>query len=171
MDKSDYKVCTECGQKKHISEFSKSYPNRCKACVAEHTRQVRERAKQEQGYAGDTDNRIETMKARIKVTGEVVDVKPSGSMRISCGAYLTEDGRMLPGTALEFEKAIDWEQRRYEIAKEMLHAIYLDDGNAERQDNSKLGFEYKSLQGSAKEAVRFADALIAELKKGGQNEE
>lgn len=45
MDNSIYKVC---GQKKHISEFSKSYPRRCKACVAEHTKMVRERAKQEQ---------------------------------------------------------------------------------------------------------------------------
>lgn len=60
---------------------------------------------------------------------------------------------------------IDWEQRRYEIAKTMLHAIYIDDGNAERADKSGFGFEYKDFQGSAKEAVRFADALIAELKK------
>ena len=65
---------------------------------------------------------------------------------------------------------IDWEQRRYEIAKTMMHAIYLDDGNAERADKSGLGFEYKDFQGSAKEAVRFADALIAELKKGGNND-
>lgn len=63
---------------------------------------------------------------------------------------------------------IEWEQRRYEIAKTMMHAIYLDDGNAERADKSGLGFEYKDFQGSAKEAVRFADALIAELKKGGE---
>lgn len=60
---------------------------------------------------------------------------------------------------------INWEQRRYEIAKEMLAAIYLDDGNAERADDSNLGFEFKTLQGSAREAVRFADALIEELKK------
>ena len=60
---------------------------------------------------------------------------------------------------------INWEQRRYKIAKEMLAAIYLDDGNAERADDSELGFEFKSLQGSAREAVRFADALIEELKK------
>ena len=63
---------------------------------------------------------------------------------------------------------IDWEQRRYEIAKTMMHAIYLDDGNAERANKSGFDFEYKDLQGSAKEAVRFADALIAELKKGGE---
>lgn len=48
MDNSIYKVCEVCGQKKHISEFSKSYPRRCKACVAEHTKMVRERAKQKQ---------------------------------------------------------------------------------------------------------------------------
>ncbi len=60
---------------------------------------------------------------------------------------------------------INWEQRRYEIAKEMLAAIYLDDGNAERADDSNLEFEFKTLQGSAREAVRFADALIEELKK------
>lgn len=60
---------------------------------------------------------------------------------------------------------INWEQRRYEIAKEMLAAIYLDDGNAERADDSDLGFEFKSRQGSAREAVRFADALIEELRK------
>lgn len=63
---------------------------------------------------------------------------------------------------------IDWEQRRYEIAKTMMHAIYLDDGNAERSDKSGFDFGYKDLQDSAKEAVRFADALIAELKKGGE---
>lgn len=60
---------------------------------------------------------------------------------------------------------IDWEQRRYEIAKEMLAAIYLDDGNAERADDSESGFEFKSLQDSAREAIKFADALIEELKK------
>lgn len=48
MDNSIYKVCEVCGQKKHISEFSKSYPRRCKTCVAKHTKMVRERAKQEQ---------------------------------------------------------------------------------------------------------------------------
>lgn len=60
---------------------------------------------------------------------------------------------------------INWEQRRYEIAKEMLHAIYIDDGNAERDDDSDLSFEYKTPQDSAREAVSFADALIEELKK------
>lgn len=94
MDNSIYKKCTECGQTKHISEFSKSYPNRRKACVAEHTRQVRA---------------AEKLKAKVKATGEVIDVEPSGTMQVSCGSFITKDGRRIPGTALEFEKVIDWE--------------------------------------------------------------
>lgn len=41
MDYLEVKKCEVCGKTKHISEFSKSYPNRCKTCVAEHTRQMR----------------------------------------------------------------------------------------------------------------------------------
>ena len=57
---------------------------------------------------------------------------------------------------------IDWEQRRYEIAKEMLPAaIYVDDKPREGED-------YLTLHEAAHEAVRYADALINELKKGGE---
>lgn len=62
-------------------------------------------------------------------------------------------------------KQIDWEQRRYEIAKDMLCAIYVDDGNESRCANHNMNFEYQSLESSAKTAVRYADALINELKK------
>ena len=37
--------CTVCGKEKPLSEMSKSYPTRCKECVAEHTRMVRQREK------------------------------------------------------------------------------------------------------------------------------
>lgn len=50
---------------------------------------------------------------------------------------------------------IDWEQRRYEIAKDILAATY---------DFPMDGKSY------AKVAVGVADALIAELKKGGSHE-
>lgn len=60
---------------------------------------------------------------------------------------------------IEPPKDIDWEQRRYEIAKEMLPVIYVD-------DIPKEGEDYLTLQQAANEAVRFADALIKELKKG-----
>lgn len=58
-------------------------------------------------------------------------------------------------------KTIDWEQRRYEIAKEMLPAIYYDDKPQEGED-------YLTLNEAAHEAVRYAEALITELKKGGK---
>ena len=50
----------------------------------------------------------------------------------------------------EGNKAIDWEQRRYEIAKHILSKTFI------------LG----SPKGSANNAVRFADALIETLKGG-----
>ena len=62
---------------------------------------------------------------------------------------------------------INWEQRRYEIARVMLPAIYSEDGIAERAEraiNSDMNFEYKSLPTCALQAVQFADALIKELK-------
>lgn len=58
----------------------------------------------------------------------------------------------------EGNKVIDWEQRRYEIAKEMLSVIYSD-------DNPQDGEDYLTLQQAANEAVRYAEALIKELKK------
>ena len=48
----------------------------------------------------------------------------------------------------------DWEQRRYEIAKDILpHTILLE-------------YHGKGLERGVKDAVMIADALIAELKKG-----
>ena len=58
----------------------------------------------------------------------------------------------------EGNKVIDWEQRRYEIAKEMLSVIYSD-------DKPQYGEDYLTPQQAANEAVRYADALIRELKK------
>ena len=56
------------------------------------------------------------------------------------------------------ESGIDWEQRRYEIAKEMLPIIYYDDKPDEGED-------YLTLSQIVNEDVRFADTLIKELKK------
>ena len=50
----------------------------------------------------------------------------------------------------------DWEQRRYEIAKDILpHTILLE-------------YYGKGLERGVKDAVMIADVLIAELKKGGE---
>lgn len=157
MDNSEYKVCEVCGQEKHVSEFSKSYPHRCKACVAEHTKMVRERAKQEQNRAENTESRTEMQKVVVKDTGETVMVRPCREpLNARLAFYETEDGRKFPMFALEFSKEIDWEQRRYEIAKEVF--LY-------RLKSSPLT-NYKD---DAKDAVIWADTLISELKKGGQN--
>ena len=68
--------------------------------------------------------------------------------------------RSLSNTDMK-QSEIDWEQRRYEIAKEMLPAIYVDDKPREGED-------YLTLHEAAHEAVRYADALVNELKKGGE---
>lgn len=145
MDNSIYKKCEVCGQTKHILEFSKSYRNRCKACVAKHTQEVRA---------------AEKLTARIKHTGETVEVEQSGTMQISCASYMTKQGRRIPATALEFEKQIDWEQRRYEIAKAALQGILT---SAVMYDGCHQSSDIVSNM-----AIRYADDLIAKLKKGGE---
>ena len=160
MDKSEYNVCEVCGQEKHILEFSKSYPHRCKACVAEHTRMVRERAKQEQNRSKNTEIRSEMQKVVIKDTGETVMVRPCREpLNARLAFYETEDGRKFPMFALEFSKEIDWEQRRYEIAKEAIRGVAL---NADC-------FTRIEIETTVNNALELADLLIVELKKGGQN--
>ena len=56
---------------------------------------------------------------------------------------------------------IDWEQRRYELAKSAMNGI-LSDENDEKYTIPKAIAQY---------AVACADALIEELRKGGSNEE
>ncbi len=55
----------------------------------------------------------------------------------------------------EGNKAIDWEQRRYEIAKDITAAIYT------RPDKRGTFLNYNQV-------VAVADGLIRELKKGGE---
>lgn len=76
---------------------------------------------------------------------------------------------LMSGTDYDWNSV--WEQRRYEIARDMLPAIYSEDGIAERAEraiNSDMNFEYKSLSTCALQAVQFADALIKELKSKEQ---
>lgn len=59
------------------------------------------------------------------------------------------------------DKQPDWEQRRYEIARDVLAGIISD-------PNVILGGIEQAKDFSIS-AVRYADALIAELKKGGKS--
>ena len=111
-------------------------------------------------------------KAKIRKTGEVIDVIyfRCSTIRNICDevSYIDSKGIEHEGENLNYywdfenipnsDAIIDWEQRRYEIAKEMLSVIYYD-------DNPQEGEDYLTLQQAANEAVRYADALIRELKK------
>ena len=97
------------------------------------------------------------MKAKVKNTGEIVDISPSGvaSMQRTCAKYVTKDGREYIDLALEILPNIDWEQRRYEIAKETIAAFVASGYNEPTHDYYKI----------ANMTVKIADILINELKK------
>ena len=101
------------------------------------------------------------MKAKIKSTGEIVDISPSGvtSVQRTCTKYATKDGRELLDLALEFLPNIDWEQRRYEIAREAMNGLL----SAPVVDGVNPN---PSVEDIATLSVRLADALIKELKGG-----
>lgn len=100
------------------------------------------------------------MKAKIKSTGEIVDISPSGvtSVKRTCTKYATKDGRELLELALEFLPNIDWEQRRYEIAKEAMSGL-LAAPVAHRIGPDLICEDVVTL------SVKLADALIEELKR------
>lgn len=119
------------------------------------------------------------MKKRLIATGEIVDVI---GFRADKGKekdwedyvhYKTSDKLVkgINGLNLyqDFEdvnkekadKHIDWEQRRYEIAKTVIHAQITGPIIPGVDPNP-------SIPNLAKWAVNIADALISELKKGGE---
>lgn len=166
MDKSEYKVCEVCGKEKHISEFSKSYPRRCKECVAEHTRMIRKRSQNAEKRSQNTENRTElpkkrteTVKARIKATGEIIDIASYARVTLSkCDSYGDPLELGFDEVEILTEKTddIDWEQRRYELAKELMK------GFASNPHNQCVDATTETL---AQWSVGGADALIAELQK------
>lgn len=93
------------------------------------------------------------MKARIKSTGVLVDVTPKVNVNAQHSKdYLYVcDNMVYRECELDFS-AIDWEQRRYELAKDIIKAVVADDcgGNSDAL---------------AKYAVNCADALIKRLKE------
>ena len=103
------------------------------------------------------------MKAIVKFTGDEVDVTGGETIDgITYYYHRLADGHTVkfPENRLEFPQLtvttppIDWEQRRYEIAKEVLPVF------AELSETHSAAM--------ARAAVYYADALVAELKKGGE---
>lgn len=95
------------------------------------------------------------MKARVKSTGVLVDVTPQlniNSQHNNNYLYVC-DNMVYRECELDFfSETIDWEQRRYELAKDIIKAVVADDcgGNSDAL---------------AKYAVNCADALIKRLKE------
>ena len=116
------------------------------------------------------------MKKRIRKTGEIVDVISYYNCYCSerdttdSVSYIDSKGvehRNERGLNLwwDFEDVeevlstdIDWNQRRYEIAKEAVRGVALNEDT----------FSNVEIKTTVKNALKLADALIAELKKGGE---
>ena len=116
------------------------------------------------------------MKKRIRKTGEVVDVisytAPYGTIRDDTHDfvnYIDSKGREREGVPMNYywdleeveeilTNDIDWETRRYEIARDTMQGI-LFGFTATKEDVEQ------SCHDVAQAAILFADALIIELKK------
>ena len=98
------------------------------------------------------------MKARVKSTGVLVDVTPQlniNSQHSRDYLYVC-DNMVFKECELDFS-AIDWEQRRYELAKAAMQ------GRLSNQYGDVLVGE-RDFEGVAVSSVEFADALIKKLK-------
>lgn len=124
------------------------------------------------------------MKAKVNATGKIIDVFQVNDIITSRGIesqYVDKtDYTHYLRSEIEFikeepQKNIDWEERRYEVAKRVfpvlcgiksrIHTPYsYNDLTNEYYD------EYLNIEKTAEYAVKYADVLIAELKKGGNNE-
>lgn len=111
------------------------------------------------------------MKAKVKSTGEYVEVTPCGEPMNTCMAfYETGHGCKFQMHELEFEREIDWEQRRCEIAKDVAAIMYYDEGCEGRYWDGNGDGDFFDDE-ITKSSVRLADALTAELKKWILNED
>ena len=115
------------------------------------------------------------MKAKVKDTGEVVDVK--FAVHPNPAVYETywwckDKEESYHKSELDFMRStIDWEQRRYEIAKEAMSGILSDENSV---GYASLAVEYSENEkhtypkAISRYAAACADALIAELKGGAE---
>lgn len=114
------------------------------------------------------------MKARVKATGNIIDVSYSDSIITSKGVekqYFDNNSEwdFYLRSELEFihekpQKDIDWEERRYEIARQML----LITSNFTELTCNGISQRRICCEDAALYAIKYADTLIAELKKGGE---
>ena len=127
------------------------------------------------------------MKKRIRKTGEIVDViawyNIMGAERDKDDSvsYIDSKGNECVKSeglnlAWDFEDVegvlstdIDWKQRRFDIAKSCINGILGNDKMVDLANDVGLKKNCRYIPTNVAEmAVAFADALIAELKKGGE---
>lgn len=104
------------------------------------------------------------MKARIKETGEIINISDYARVTLDkCDSYGSPIELSFDEVEILQERSdnIDWEQRRYELAKSAMQ------GRLSNQYGDVLVGE-RDFEEVAVSSVEFADALIAELKKGGK---
>lgn len=119
------------------------------------------------------------MKQRIRKTGEIVDVVNYSMVSLGRDkddfvSYIDSNGvEHVAESGLninwdfedveeEFTKQIDWEERRYKIARSAMQGIL--HGFTMTQEDIE-----NACHDLAKAAITIADALIAELKKGDKD--
>lgn len=88
------------------------------------------------------------MKARVKSTGEIVEIKDL----YDDGTALVNDKYFKVSELDFFSENIDWEQRRYELAKDIIKIVIANDYGV----NSDVVAKY---------SLNCADALIKRLKE------
>ena len=91
------------------------------------------------------------MKARIKSTGEIVEIKNL----YDDGTALVNDKYFKVSELDFFSETIDWEQRRYELAKAAMQ------GFCSNPHEQVMGIDSNM---TAQISLSFADALIKKLK-------
>lgn len=120
------------------------------------------------------------MKVKVKSTGEIIDVVQESNPFFGVGVNdvlykeqgISSSCRTFKPHELEFvhrlpKEGIDWQQRRYEIAKDVLPCI-IETSRQILMSGSKLCEDDKGKtvpEICSSVAVDYADALITELKK------
>lgn len=115
------------------------------------------------------------MKAKIIQTGEIVTILAISTEHMTIQCYGNDGIVRLISLSMgdieiipDSEKTIDWEQRRYEIAKEAMNGILSNQTQCDFA-SSEAHYEENVIHTIPKTisqyAVACADALIEELKK------
>lgn len=89
------------------------------------------------------------MKARIKETGEVIDVECCFYAKVGSTDPIIPNGLL---EILKDDETIDWEQRRYELAKAAMQGFSANNRHLSCDDVAEL-------------SLHQADALIRKLKE------